>query len=360
MKNIVDITGQKFGKLTAVKPLGKGLWLFNCDCGSEKITRKSNAISGDTKSCGCLYLESGLKRTKDISGKKFHYLTAIRFTRNIGRMYFWLFKCDCGQEKEINRVSVTHGNTKSCGCKGFELRSLAKVKYGDITNQKFHFLTAVKSLGTKNKNRWWLFRCDCGIEKELIISSVVRGTIKSCGCRRFDSLNRTVDIQGLRFGALVVVQRARKNKNHTWYWECQCDCGNTCEVLTEPLRKGSTRTCGCKILFKGENNAKWKGGRHEKGGYAYKYAPNHPNAVKGRYVCEHRLVMEEKLGRYLLPSENVHHINGIRNDNRPENLELWVKTQPCGQRASDLIAFSLEILKTYAPEKLATCEVENV
>jgi len=55
-------------------------------------------------------------------------------------------------------------------------------------------------------------------------------------------------------------------------------------------------------------------------------------------VAEHRYVMEQILGRPLLPGETPHHKNGQRADNRPENLELWPKPQPPGQRAEDLLA----------------------
>lgn len=72
----------------------------------------------------------------------------------------------------------------------------------------------------------------------------------------------------------------------------------------------------------GEQSANWKGGRRAlKSGYVRIYAPEHPKAHNGT-VFEHRLVMEEKLGRLLEPGEVVHHIDGDKSNNHPDNLEL--------------------------------------
>ncbi len=74
----------------------------------------------------------------------------------------------------------------------------------------------------------------------------------------------------------------------------------------------------------------------------------------GRYQLEHRLVMEQTLGRSLYPFENVHHVNGIKTDNRPENLELWVTTQPAGQRLEDLVSWVVEHYPALVESELRT------
>ena len=73
---------------------------------------------------------------------------------------------------------------------------------------------------------------------------------------------------------------------------------------------------------KGSKSKNWKGGRTMLNGYVLVYVPNHPNTNSTGYVRENRLVMEKKLGRYLTSDELVHHINGIKDDNRIENLKL--------------------------------------
>ena len=94
----------------------------------------------------------------------------------------------------------------------------------------------------------------------------------------------------------------------------------------------------------------WKGGVNKHAsGYLKQLAKGHPRADKNGYVMQHRLVMESHLGRLLGPHEHVHHKNGVRDDNRIENLELWsVGKDPAGQRAVDA---ARDRLRALTPEQ---------
>lgn len=86
------------------------------------------------------------------------------------------------------------------------------------------------------------------------------------------------------------------------------------------------------------DNPKWRSNRR---GYIVCSGPD------GKEISQHRWVMQQMLGRKLMPHENVHHINGIREDNRPDNLELWSTSQPSGQRIEDKLAWAQWFIEQY-------------
>jgi hypothetical protein len=123
-----------------------------------------------------------------------------------------------------------------------------------------------------------------------------------------------------------------------------CSCGRPKQV--------KSRTCARCTSQQNELNGHWKGGftRH-KNDYPMIRVPDHPRAAANNgYVFEHILVMEKTLGRHLLPDESVHHRNGVRDDNRPENLELWIRPQPSGIRARDAVAWARQIIDRYGDQ----------
>lgn len=94
-----------------------------------------------------------------------------------------------------------------------------------------------------------------------------------------------------------------------------------------------------------------------KGGYVTVFAPDSPMASVDGYVMAHRMVMALHLGRPLEQHENVHHLNGVRSDNRIENLELWATPQPSGQRVDDLVQW---VVREYAQEVADLLELKRM
>lgn len=125
-------------------------------------------------------------------------------------------------------------------------------------------------------------------------------------------------------------------------------CGEPVSRMAHQLRMYKKSYCSRKCSLKGgvENTAKKFGTTRDNGqGYIEERTEN-------GWVRQHRLVMERHIGRLLWPDENVHHKNGNRSDNRITNLEIWSTAQPAGQRIEDKVAWAIEMLERYDPDRL--------
>lgn len=132
------------------------------------------------------------------------------------------------------------------------------------------------------------------------------------------------------------------------YWNKKVPCPG----CSKPIAKKHTLCISCfNKSHTGPKNGNWKGGgTYHKKGYLMRSAPGHPRARgKGQYVFEHILVVENRIGRYLVPGENIHHKNGVKSDNSEDNLELWTRPQPSGVRAKDALQWARKIIELYEP-----------
>lgn len=176
-KSYIDLTNQRFGRLTALRYVGNSQWECKCDCGNIKTIRADSLKRGLTKSCGCLHNELSGKEADDLSGERFGKLIAIKRVENQGAKTMWLCRCDCGNETIVSANHLKEGATKRCGCSSVDRRK-------DLTGIKFGKLTAVNPVKMGRRGMEWLCRCDCGNNHIVAISELVSGNTTSCGCSR--------------------------------------------------------------------------------------------------------------------------------------------------------------------------------
>lgn len=362
MGTAINIAGQKFGELTAIEPTdqrkgGKIVWLCKCSCGADVYVTAKDLRSGNTKSCGHLK-----KQIKDLTGQRFGKLTVISDT---GRAYqgntIWHCRCDCGNEVDVIGRSLTSGNTRSCGCLNFvprpappdavngtrasmlnktlpssntsgikgvswckrsrdweayikfqgrhfhlghydDIAEAEKVRkhaesllfdefldfYTELTlydkeekkagrppknirGQRFGKLTALYPTGKrKNTTVVWRCQCDCGALVDVKLNHLTSGhtsSCQTCGIARgaekrmkYDAPAQRKkrlgdnDLTGIRYGFLVVKGATEKRLNRSVVWKCKCDCGKNILISTSALKnaKKFLRSCGCTNYSRGK------------------------------------------------------------------------------------------------------------
>lgn len=120
----------------------------------------------------------------DLTGQKFGRLTAIKIVPNKRKDTYWLCKCDCGNTKEVDTYRLRSGHTRSCGCLEQENREKRK-EIDELIGKQYAHLLIIKEIPTsKYEIRKVLCKCECGTEKIISLKDVLNGHTQSCGCYR--------------------------------------------------------------------------------------------------------------------------------------------------------------------------------
>lgn len=194
MGKIKDLTGQKFGSLTVLEITDERrnrqvVWKCQCDCGNITYVVGGSLRNGHTQSCGCNQYKT--KNVKDLTGQKFGKLTVLRRSekKNKSRKAFWECQCECGHYRIVEGTQLRQGKVTSCyNC----LKDIKIIHFEgtfgptkDHTGEHFGLLTALEPIKRSNNNRIiWKCQCDCGNIYEVESNKLVTYNTTSCGCKK--------------------------------------------------------------------------------------------------------------------------------------------------------------------------------
>lgn len=197
-----DITGQKFGRLTAVSQngrdqSGKVIWNCTCECGNTKSVPGSILRAGLCKSCGCL------KRILNLRGRKFGRLTVIdKIGSNKHKNPVWSCKCECGSLTKATSTSLVNGNVRSCGCLALDY----------IKALTTHGQSLYKNV-TSEYNTWNRMKGRCNNPKNSAYKDYGGRGIKVCE-RWMNSFEAFFEDMGPKPGKGYSIERKNNNGNY--------------------------------------------------------------------------------------------------------------------------------------------------
>lgn len=239
MKKEINISGEKFNRLTAVRRSdckNSIKWIFTCDCGKEVESRKSMVVLGKIKSCGCISKELSDKANKYKPGSKFNMLTVIKRSDKInseGKRKHLICKCDCGNIKEVGKKELRNGDTKSCGCLA---KSLEKFKENEV-------VSGVKVIKVM-KGGDVLVECKCGnefIKPKEYFSRVKNATCNSC--KNTNKIEEFKKSNNIEVGSTVDSYKVTKIEmiERSLTIQLKCECGRT----SHTNNIGKIKKCVC-------------------------------------------------------------------------------------------------------------------
>lgn len=196
------------------KENGYAMWLCQCDCGGVIKVNTKKLKRGTITNCGCIPKKNARNGTiaEDITGQRFGKLVALKRVENKNGRTMWECQCDCGNKHVVSTKELKTGKCKSCGCLKYQ-----KMKFMvDITGEKFGRLTALYPIEKRDKKGsiLWHCKCECGNEIDVSEDKLVHGNYRSCGCFREEEIWKNITNQRhLIDGTCVEILEKRKHRS---------------------------------------------------------------------------------------------------------------------------------------------------
>lgn len=176
----------------------------------------------------------------DLTGQKIGKLTVLRALEERQNKYVvWECQCECGKIVSVTSRDLRHRRKDFCGC-----TTPYRKRVADLAGQRFGRLVAIRPTEERqNGGVVWECRCDCGNTVYVRNGRLRPGGAESCGCIPRKKTVR--DLTGQRFGRLVALRPTDWREHKHVVWECQCDCGGIVYARGSHLAAGTILTCGC-------------------------------------------------------------------------------------------------------------------